>query len=139
VPRDRVELDETVRLARDVLDGLGRRDAEHLIELSHPSVEWYSFFALGEGGGAYRGHDGTRQYMRDLSEAWEVGYAEVDDALAVGDVVVAVGRIRYRGKGSGVESAAPAAWVLKFRDRKLVRFRAIRNPAQALEAMGRGE
>jgi hypothetical protein len=55
---------DTVRLAREVLEGLGRRDAERLIALSHPDVEWCSFIALGEGG-VYRGHDGTRRYMSD--------------------------------------------------------------------------
>ena len=127
---------DTVRLAREVLEGLGRRDAERLIALSHPDVEWYSFFALGEAG-AYRGHDGTRRYMSDLSDAFEVGYAEVDDALGVGDLALLVGRIRYRGKGGGVEGAAPAGWLLEFRGGKLVKFRAFRDPEQALQALGR--
>jgi hypothetical protein len=49
---------------------------------------------------------------------------------------VLVGRIHYRGKGSGVESASTAGWMLKFRDEKLLCFRAFREPAQALEAVG---
>src|SRR5436190_5113303 len=39
---------ETVRLAREVLDALGTHDAARLIELSDPEVEWRSFFALSE-------------------------------------------------------------------------------------------
>ena len=104
--------------------------------MSDPEVEWHSFFALGEGGGVYHGHDGTRRYMRDLSDAWEIGRAEVDDALGIADFAVLVGRIHFRGKGSGVESTSPAGWMLKFRDGKLLRFRAFGEPAQALEAVG---
>ena len=121
--------------AREVLATLGERDADKLIAMSHPDVEWYSFFALAEGG-VYRGHEGTRRYMSDLADAWEIARAEVDDALAVGAVVVLVGRIHYRGRGSGVESASPAGWMLKFREGKLACFRAFRDPERALEAVG---
>jgi|ERR1700730_15321630 len=126
---------EIVELAREVLAALGTRDPSRLIALSDPEVEWHSFFALSEGG-VYRGHDGTRRYMSDLTDAWEIGRAEVDNALGIADVAVLVGRIHYRGKGSGVESTSPAGWMLKFRNGKLIRFRAFREPAQALEAVG---
>src|ERR1700738_5223063 len=124
-----------VELAREVLAALGTRDPLLLIALSDPEVEWHSFFALSEEG-VYRGYEGTRRYMSDLSDAWEIGRAEVDDALGIADFAVLVGRIHFRGKSSGVESASPAGWILKFRDGKLLRFRAFREPAQALEAVG---
>jgi uncharacterized protein len=127
---------ENVELARKILEGLGSRDAALLIDLSHPDVEWHSFFALAEGG-VYRGHEGTRRYMSDLADAWEIGRAEVDDALGIADIAVLVGRIHYRGKGSGVESAAPAGWMLKFREGRLLCFRAFRDPALVLGALGR--
>jgi uncharacterized protein len=129
---------KNVELAREVLATLGTRDASRLIALSDPEVEWHSFFALSERG-VYRGHEGTRRYMSDLADAWEIGAAEVDDALGVGDVVVLVGRIHYRGRGSGVESASSAGWMLKFRHGKALCFRAFRDPAQALEAVGLAE
>src|SRR5688572_18802179 len=120
---------------REVLDALSRRDVSRLIELSDPEVEWHSFFVLGEGD-AYRGHDGTRQYMRNLDDASEIGRADVDDVLSIDNVAVLVGRIHYRGKGSGVESEEPVGWMLKFRNGKLLCFRAFREPAQALETVG---
>jgi ketosteroid isomerase-like protein len=126
---------ENMELARTVLDALGTPDPARLIALSDPEAEWHSFFALSEGG-VYRGHEGTRRYMSDLTDAWEIGRAEVDDALGIADVAVLVGRIHYRGKGSGVESASPAGWMLKFRDGKVLCFRTFREPAQALAAVG---
>jgi hypothetical protein len=49
---------ENVVLAYRILETLGQRDAERLIALADPEVEWHSFFALGERG-MYSGHDGT--------------------------------------------------------------------------------
>ena len=130
---------ENVELALAVMDTLGRRDAEGLIALADPEVEWHSFFAMGQLGGVYVGHSGTRQYMSDLRDAWETVRAEVDGVLGVGAVAVLVGRIHYRGQGSGLETETAAGWMLKFRREKLVRFRAFREPDQALEAVGLSE
>ena len=129
---------ENVELADQVFDAVGRRDLSRVIELTDPEVEWQSFFALGIGG-VYCGHDGMRQYVSDLNDAWEILQPEVDDRLEVGEVVVLVGRIHYRGKGSGVETDAPTGWALKFREGRLVRFRAFREPEQALENLGPSE
>ena len=126
---------EKVEAARRVLAAISQRDTSRLITLADPQVEWHSFFAIGEGG-FYRGHEGTRRYMNDLSDAWEIGRADVDDALEVGDVAVLVGRIHYRGKASGVETETPAGWMLEFRQGKLLCFRAFREPEQALRAVG---
>ena len=129
----------TLELADRVMEALGRRDLSTLLALADPEVEWHSFFAqLGEGG-VYRGHDGTRKYMRDLYDAWEIIRAETDDAITVGDIAVFVGRIHYRGKGSGIETETAAGWMLKFRRGKVIRFRAFRDPEQALEATGLSE
>jgi ketosteroid isomerase-like protein len=132
---------ENVKLASRVLDALARRDVTRLVDLSDPEVRWHSFFAevaFGAGGG-YRGHAGIRQYVSDLNDAWEIVRADVDDGLGVGDIALLVGRIHYRGKTSGVETAAPAGWMFKFRDGKVLHFRAFREPQQVLEAAGLSE
>jgi ketosteroid isomerase-like protein len=130
---------ENVELARRVMDALGRGDLASMIAFADPEVEWHSFFAeLGQGG-VYRGHDGTRQYLSDLGDAWEIVRADVDDGIGVSDVVLLVGRIHYRGKGSGIETETAAGWMLKFRQGKVICFRAFREPAHALEAVGLSE
>jgi ketosteroid isomerase-like protein len=127
---------DTLALARQAMDALSRRDLVRLIELTDPDIEWYSFFAALTEEGVYRGHEGTRRYMRDLDDAWEVVRADLDDALAVGDVALLVGRIHYRGRNSGAETETAVGWMLKFRDGRLLRFRAFREPEHALEAVG---
>ena len=129
-------MQETVKLARELMKALSQGDLPRLIDFADPEVEWHSFFAeLGEGG-VYSGHEGTRRYLNDLGEAWEVVRADVDDVLAVGDVALLVGRIHYRGRGSGAETETAAGWMLKFRHGKLIRFRAFREPERVLEAAG---
>jgi ketosteroid isomerase-like protein len=127
---------ENVELAGQVMDALGRRDLQCVIALTDPEVEWHSFFAELGDHGLYRGHDGIRQYLSDLDDAWEILRADVDDGVGVGDVAVLLGRIHYRGRFSGIETEAPAGWMLKFRDGRAVCIRAFREPEQALEALG---
>ena len=59
--------------------------------------------------------------------------------LDAGDLIVGLGTIHYRGKGSGVETESAAGWVFRFRDGKLVQFRAFRDPEEALARLGLGE
>ena len=127
---------ENVDLALAAVDAVARMDGDRLLELTHPEVEWHSFLAqLGEGG-VYRGHEGMRAYARDLRDAWEVFSGEVQGALAVGEIVVLVSQLRYRGKGSGVDTESPAGHVVKFREGRIVHMRSFREPEAALEAVG---
>lgn len=128
-----------VEMAGQVLDALARRDVSRVIELSDPEIEWHSIFAELGDEGAYRGHGGTRQYMRDLNDAWEIVRADVDDALGVGDVALLVGRLHFRGRSSGVETEMSAGWMLKFRNGRVLCFRAFREPERVLEALGLAE
>ena len=99
---------ENVRVAREVFDAVRRQDWSRLIELTDPEVEWQSFFAVGEKAGVYWGHSGIHRYVDDLKDTWETLDPTLEDELSVGAVVVLVGRIRYRGRCSGVESQSPA-------------------------------
>jgi ketosteroid isomerase-like protein len=129
---------ENVELARQLFEAIARRDLSGLIALTDPQVEWHSFFALGERG-VYRGHERMRQYVSDLSEAFEDLRPEVGDLLDAGDIVIGVGRVHFRGRESGVETDSPAGWMFKFRDGKVVCFRAFSEPERALERVGLSE
>jgi ketosteroid isomerase-like protein len=127
---------ENVDVAAELVDAVARMDGSRLVELTDPEVEWHSFLAqLGEDG-VYRGHAGIREYARDLTDAWEVFSAEVHDSVAVGDVVVLVGQLRYRGKGSGVDTESPAGWMARFRQGRVVHLRSFRDPESALGSVG---
>src|SRR5215212_2916723 len=129
---------ENVGLAHQVIDAVERRDLKSLIELTDSEVEWRSAFVV-TGGGLYRGHAGMREYVKDMNDAWEIVRLDVDHELGVGDIVLFVGRIHYRGKGSGVEAESESGYMLKFRQGKVARFRPFREPEKALEAVGLAE
>ena len=130
---------ENVEVVEEAIKAVARQDAARLVELTDPKVEWCSFLAqLGEGG-VYRGHDGIKRYVSDLSEAFDFLRTEVNDVLVAGDVVVVVGQLRFRGKGSGAETEAPAGYVARFRGGRIAYMRAFREPEQALLAVGLAE
>ena len=56
--------------------------------------------------------------------------------MALGAIVLLVGRLRYRGKDSGVEMESFSGYMVKVRDGRVVLMRAFRDPEQALEAVG---
>jgi len=130
---------ENVERAHQVIDAVEQRDLGGLVDLTHPEVEWRSAFVVGGTGGLYRGHGGMREYVRDMNDAWDIVRLDVDHELGVGDIVLLVGRIHYRGKGSGVEADSESGYMLKFREGKVVRFRPFREPEKALEAVGLSE
>jgi ketosteroid isomerase-like protein len=123
-------------ILRQVAAGAARRDLATLLELSHPEVEWHSSLSVISEGGAYHGYDGVRQYVRDLEEAFTEFDTIVDDVVSIGEVAVAVGRIKYKGRTSGVALESTFGWVFRFRDSKVVYIRAFREPEQALGALG---
>jgi len=136
--RENLESGADRRAGRELLKALSARDLSRLIALTDPDVEWHSFFAALGMEGAYRGHAGMRQYVTDLEEAFEVIHAEADEGLAVGAVAVLVGRVHYRGKGSGVETEMQAGWTLRYRNGRVISFQAFGEPEKVLAAVGRG-
>jgi ketosteroid isomerase-like protein len=130
---------ENVDTVHRIAAALGRRDLDFYLEISDPAIEWHPSISVIAEGGAYHGHDGIRQYMRDVNETFESFEATMDRVLDVGDLVLGVGRLHYRGRASGVEAHAEMGWVFRFRQGKLVYLRAFGNPEQILARVGLGD
>ena len=86
--------------------------------------------------GGYVGHDGVRAYFAEVAEIWSELQPRADDTRTTGDHVVVLGGCAVRGKGSGVESDDPMAWVLTVRDGKVTSHRGYRKREEALAAVG---
>jgi ketosteroid isomerase-like protein len=129
---------ENVELAHEAIAAIKSQDASRLVELTHPDVEWHSLVVVA-GSEGYRGHEGIRRYIEDIADALEFIYADVDDAISVGDLVLLVGHFHYRGKASGVETKSPGGFVVRFRDDRVVYMRAFRDPERALAVVGLSE
>jgi ketosteroid isomerase-like protein len=118
---------------------VGTRDIDTLTRLTFPQVEWHTALSVISEGGAYHGHDGVRQYLADLEDAFEAFEVHLGDVLVVGSVAIAVGQVHYHGKASGVEQAENLGWVVRFRDDGITYVRAFRDPERVLDAVGLSE
>jgi uncharacterized protein len=130
--------EQNVQAFKRGTDAANRRDIEALLAVVDRDVEWHPAMAalLGGEGTTYRGHEGVRDWLRDQEEAFaesRIDYSEIRD---LGERVVAIGRLRARGKASGAEIESPVAWVAQFKNGKAIHVRAYLDPKAALEAAG---
>ena len=123
-----LEINEALRRG-DVEAVLRRVDEEGVFLAARSAVE-----------GAYRGHDGIRRFMADNAENFEKFEPDYRDVRDLGDRVLAIGTIRVRGRGSGVETDIPAAGIATFNEEgRLVGWEDFRERRLALEAAGLAE
>jgi ketosteroid isomerase-like protein len=105
----------------------------------HPEVELKTALSAVRGE-SYRGHEGVRQWRRDIYEQFEEWRVEIDDIREVDKGrYLGLGRVHLRGKGSGVEFDQPLGWVFEMRDGMLCHMRVYVDQDEALEAVGLGE
>jgi ketosteroid isomerase-like protein len=114
-------------------DAINRLDADALSALVHEDAVFEPLRAATEG--AYIGPEGMRRFIADTVETFDVfepALTEVDD---LGDGrVLAVGTIRMRGRGSGLEDDVTTAAIAEFRDGLLVRYKDYGDPKLARQA-----
>ena len=84
----------------------------------------------------YSGHAGYGQWLEDWDAAWEKWTLQLERLVDAGDSVVAIYRLRVKGKGSGVELDHSEAQVWRLRGGKAVRLDVYSSAAEALEAVG---
>jgi ketosteroid isomerase-like protein len=101
-------------------DAFNARDLQRLISEMHPQVEFESRFARA-GGTTYRGHDGIRSWLADLSDAWEHIAVELEQSFETAhDRTVALITLHGKGRASGIELNERAAHRLRWREGKLL-------------------
>ena len=87
----------------------------------------------------FEGREGLERYYGMLAESWEDLQAVAQEYRDLGDRVLALGRNRGHGKGSGVPVEGPHGAVLDFRDGKISRIRLFVDHSEALRAAGLSE
>jgi len=132
---------ENVKAFKRGLEAGNRGDVETLLQELDPAVEWHSALhaLLGGEQTVFRGHDGVREMLRDLNDAFDEIQIEMSEIRDLGDGLVAIGHTRTRGKASGVETDTPLAFVTEIRNGKTISIQAYLDPRQALEAVGLSE
>jgi ketosteroid isomerase-like protein len=127
---------------RRVYEAAARRDAEAVLALYGPNVEWdvsRSRMARLVGGGVYFGHEGLRQFFAKYHEAWEDIEYEATELIDAGEFVVSVDTERTRGRLSGAETDLTQYGVWTVEDGRVVRALWFSTRDEALKAAGLSE
>jgi ketosteroid isomerase-like protein len=127
---------ENVELVRRAIDALNDGDIDRAVTHADPEGELHSAIIGGAEGNVYRGHEGLRQWYAEVMESFTELRTELTEFRDLGERVVAFGRIRARGRESGLELDAVTGWVFTVRRGKLLRAEGYLSRDDALAAAG---
>ena len=126
---------DNVETVRRIMAAFNERDFGGMATELSEDAELYPLRAQLEGK-AYFGPTGVREMFADFDEDWIDLRIGIDDIRAVGDQVVAVCRLRSRGRTSGVDLEVPIGFLWRFREGKAVYMRSYSEPDGAARAAG---
>jgi ketosteroid isomerase-like protein len=121
-----------VALLNSFYEALNAGDVDAALELCDSEVEVYMppnvVAAV-----APRGHRDVGEYLRGWFDSWHVYEPEPEDFVSAGSRVVALVKLRARGKGSRFEIEEPIADVFEFDGGKISKLRLYVQRDTALE------
>jgi ketosteroid isomerase-like protein len=127
---------ENVEAVRRNFDRWNSGDREIRLDEVDPELELHSRIL----GRVVRGPDGLRTWFQEIDqqfEEWRLQIAEVREVDR--DRLLVLGEIHLRGRGSKVEFDQPMAWLMDFRDGRVLRLEMFVVQSEALEAAGLSE
>lgn len=140
--REEIDDGHSLKVERELTlrayDAWNARDFDAVIAHVDPDVFW-SFAGGAQFPGTdevYRGHEGVRRFWREFIDPWESIRLEITDTREAKDALVLFVDFHGVGTGSGLELTVPFVHLLKYRDRKLVEFKAYADRGEALRAAG---
>ena len=113
------------------------RDVDAVLALTAPDVELTA--VTGEHAGRtepYRGHDGMREYFRDVASVWEELHLSPREFRASDDLILVTGRVSARSRSRTVSGST--GWLWRVRDGKVVYVRVYGSAADATAAFEEG-
>jgi ketosteroid isomerase-like protein len=125
---------ENVDTFRRGTDAISNGDPLDIPETVHPEAVFEPLRSGTEG--PFEGHEGMRRFIADTEEMFELFQISYTDIRDLGDRVLAIGTIRMRSRGSGIEADVPSAAVVEFRDGLLWRYKDYGDARLALSAAG---
>jgi len=124
-----------VDLHRRSVDAFNTRDVQNFIAFCDPQIELHSAVTA-PGGATYTGHDGVRQWHRDLADGWgDDLWIEPEAYFDLGDHTATFHVLHGRGHQSGAAVAMPAAHVCRWVDGLIVYFRGYSDRDEALKQL----
>ena len=126
-------MESDMDVVREVFAAFAERDVDRVLAHSSPDVEFSA--VTGEHAGRtdpYRGHDGLRQYFRDLAEVWDELRIVPRDFRQNGDRILVTGRVSARSPARIV--AGSTGWIWRVSDGLVVYARVYPSAAEATAA-----
>lgn len=116
------EAESNLQLLKDAFVRWNSGDRSVWLDTIDPDIELHTPLTSTRGG-PYRGHEGFRQWLRDIDEQFETWEIRADEWTIVNDVLIfGKGSIHARGRGSGVEFDQELVWLFYVRDGMLYRY-----------------
>jgi ketosteroid isomerase-like protein len=114
------------------------RDLDAVLALTAPDVELTA--VTGEHAGRtepYRGHEGMREYFRDVASVWEELHLTPREFRASGDLILVTGKVSAHSRSRTVTGST--GWIWRVRDGKVTYVRVYASAADAVAALEEGE
>jgi ketosteroid isomerase-like protein len=125
--------EENVEIVRRAMAAYGHGDIPE--DIFDPEIEvWESAELPGELAG--KGYDGLVRANENLLESFEDWSAEPEKLFDLGERILVFVCFRAKGKGSGIETVTPMAWLLTVRDGRVIEWGLFGDRRRALEATG---
>jgi ketosteroid isomerase-like protein len=127
-----------IDVVRAVFAAFTERDVEGVLAHAHSDIVFSP--VTGDYAGRaepYEGHDGLRQYFRDVATVWDELRIVPGDYRQDGDTILVTGRVSARSPARIV--AGSTGWIWRMRDGLAVYIRVYQSAAEAMAAFeGRG-
>ena len=129
---------ENADASKRAVDAFNGRDLGAFQRELDPEVEIHAVLLTMFGGEAtvFRGHDGARELFQEVGEVFADFQVDISEIRDPDERVVAVGHLRGRGRASGAEVESPIAYVIEFKNGRIIRSADYFDPEEALDAAG---
>jgi len=119
--------DETAQANRqaiaDALDAMAAGNADAFWSLFDPDATFYEASCLPYGG-AHRGLEAVQRAFGHLAAQFSTLHSEFEALLASRDIVILYQKIEFEAANTGKTGALPVAELFRFRDGKIIEWRA---------------
>ena len=132
------ESSSNVQTVRRAFERWNAGDHTPPLEDVDPQIEIHSAIASAFKGEPFRGYEGIREWLATLDESFERWDVEIHQIRERGEIVVMLGVLHARGRGSGLELDLPTASVVEFRGGRAIRLRVFQDVDEALAFAGLG-
>ena len=127
-----------MEIVRKAIDAFVHGDLDAVVRDNDSDVEVDFSRSQGIEAGIYHGHEDVRAFWSRFRDAFDRISVSVDEFIECGEHVVVPNRTCFWGR-EGIEVEAQSAYVVTFRNGRIIEWRLFQTRADALKAVGLAE